>query len=174
MEIEILSVDKIRPADYNPRVDLEPTDPEYIKIRNSLIEFGCVEPLVVNKNNTLVGGHQRLKVMRDLGITEAPVVRVDLDEGRERALNLALNKISGVWDVQLLTNLMRDLLATPDVKLNLTGFTSSLTDALLDEIKVEFFFTDDPLTDYKPQIRKPLLCPFCGEEIVPGTEVKPE
>jgi len=94
MNIQKISVDKLNPAKYNPRKDLKPGDKEYEKLKRSIEEFGYVEPVIWNqKTGNVVGGHQRLKVLLDLGQTEIDCVIVDLDPQREKALNLALNKI---------------------------------------------------------------------------------
>ena len=96
MEIERRKVDELKAAEYNPRKDLRPGDAEYEKLKRSIQEFGYVEPVIWNKRTgTVVGGHQRLKVMKDLGYEEVDCVVVDLDEKKEKALNIALNKISG-------------------------------------------------------------------------------
>lgn len=94
MEIKKISVDKLMPATYNPRKDLKPEDEEYQKIKKSIIEFGFVSPLVVNKDMTVIGGHQRLKVLEELGYKEVECVILELDKQKEKALNVALNKIS--------------------------------------------------------------------------------
>ena len=87
------------PATYNPRKDLKPGDPEYEKLKRSLDEFGYVEPIIWNKRTgNVVGGHQRLKVLKADGIKEVDCVVIDFDEEKEKALNVALNKISGDWD----------------------------------------------------------------------------
>ena len=110
MEIERRKVDELKAAEYNPRKDLRPGDAEYEKLKRSIQEFGYVEPVIWNKRTgTVVGGHQRLKVMKDLGYEEVDCVVVDLDEKKEKALNIALNKISGEWDNDLLANLLKDL-----------------------------------------------------------------
>ena len=63
-----------------------------------------MEPIIWNKTTgNVVGGHQRLKVLTALGYKEIDCVVVDLDEQREKALNVALNKISGEFDIPLLT-----------------------------------------------------------------------
>ena len=96
MQIEKKKVDDLKAAAYNPRKDLQPGDAEYEKLKRSILEFGYVEPVIWNKRTGIVvGGHQRLKVMKDLGYTEVDCVIVDLDESKEKALNIALNKISG-------------------------------------------------------------------------------
>ncbi len=99
MLIEKIPAAKLNPASYNPRKDLKPGDKEYEKLKRSIAEFGYVEPVIWNKTTgNVVGGHQRLKVLLDLGQTEIDCVIVELDDKREKALNLALNKIQGDWD----------------------------------------------------------------------------
>ena len=87
------------PADYNPRKALKPGDKEYEKLKRSLMEFGYVDPIIWNATTGhVVGGHQRLTVMRDLGITEVDCVVVEMDLIAEKKLNIALNQIAGGWD----------------------------------------------------------------------------
>ena len=91
-----LAIGKIKAAAYNPRRDLGPADAAYQAIARSIDDFGLVDPLVWNeRSGNLVGGHQRLKVLRDRGATHVDVSVVDLSPAREKALNLALNKTSG-------------------------------------------------------------------------------
>ncbi len=94
MEIQKIAINKLIPATYNPRKDLKLNDPEYQKIKKSILEFGFVSPLVVNKDMTVIGGHQRLKVLQELGFESVECIIVDLDKTKEKALNVALNKIS--------------------------------------------------------------------------------
>ncbi len=85
MQIEKIPVDKLRAAEYNPRKTLKPGDAEYEKLKRSITEFGYVEPVIWNKQTgNVVGGHQRLTVMKDLGITEIDCVVVDLEPMRKR------------------------------------------------------------------------------------------
>jgi ParB-like chromosome segregation protein Spo0J len=131
MNIQKISVDKLNPAEYNPRKDLKPGDKEYEKLKRSIEEFGYVEPVIWNqKTGNVVGGHQRLKVLLDLGQTEIDCVVVDLDPQREKALNLALNKIQGEWDENKLAELMAELDAGA-FDVSLTGFDASEIDELL-------------------------------------------
>ena len=110
MRIEQLPIADLTPADYNQRKDLRPGDPDYEKLKRSLTEFGYVEPVIWNKTTGhVVGGHQRLKVLEDLGETTVDCVVVELDETREKALNVALNKISGDWDQDKIAQLIRSL-----------------------------------------------------------------
>lgn len=110
MLIEKKNVAELLPADYNPRKDLKPGDKEYEKLKRSIEQFGYVEPVIWNATTSrVVGGHQRLKVLIDMGITEVECVIVEMDEDKEKALNVALNKISGEWDNDKLALLISDL-----------------------------------------------------------------
>jgi len=82
---------------------------ELNKLKKSITEFGIVQSLIINKKNEVIGGNQRLKAMLDLGIVETECIMVSLTKSKEKALNLALNKISGEWDDDLLKDFMEDL-----------------------------------------------------------------
>lgn len=136
MEIRRIPVSQLDLAHYNPRLDLKPGDPAYEKLKRSITEFGYVEPLVWNqRTGHLVGGHQRLAVLRDLGYEEAEVVVVDLPLEKEKALNLALNKIQGDWDEAKLAALLEELTLIPDFDVGLTGFELPEISELLDQQK---------------------------------------
>ena len=131
MKIVKKKIDDLKPADYNPRKNLKPGDKEYEKLKKSIKEFGYVEPVIYNKRTGIVvGGHQRLKVLKDLGYEEIDCVIVDLDEAKEKALNIALNKISGEWNNNLLADLLKEL--------DQEGFDVTLTGFDLDESKELF------------------------------------
>jgi len=120
MQIEKRRLDSLYPAVYNPRKDLRPGDPEYEKIKRSIQEFDCVDPLIINADGTIIGGHQRWKVLRDLGYTEVECSIVSLDKTREKALNVALNKVGGEWDDDKLAELLKDI--EKDIDATITGF----------------------------------------------------
>ena len=132
-ELKVLPIDVLKPAEYNPRKKLKKGDAEYKKIENSIQEFGFADPLVVNADMTIIGGHQRLTVAKDLGYTEVPCAVVDVDKTREKALNIALNKITGAWDEQMLADLLTDL-KEADYDLDYTGFDAPEVDALFSNI----------------------------------------
>ena len=136
MQIEKKNVKDLLPADYNPRKDLKPGDPEYEKLKRSIEQFGYVEPVIWNEQTgRVVGGHQRLKVLTDMGITEVDVVVVSLSDEKEKALNIALNKISGSWDNEKLALVIADLQGT-DFDVSLTGFDpEELDDLFRDDVK---------------------------------------
>ena len=125
MQIIKQKINKLIPADYNPRKDLKPGDPEFEKLKRSIHEFGYVDPIIWNKQTGhVIGGHQRLKILQDEGLTEVDCVVVDFDEAKEKALNVALNKISGAWDQAKLGLLISDLEASA-FDVSLTGFDES-------------------------------------------------
>lgn len=132
MNIRIVPIDEINAAAYNPRVDLQPGNPEYEKLRRSIEKFGYVEPVVWNeRTGNMVGGHQRYKIMvNELGHTELQVSVVDLDDQQERLLNIALNKVSGEWDEEALAALLDELQAA-GAELTLSGFEDTEIDRLL-------------------------------------------
>lgn len=122
MKIEKMNISKLNPAEYNPRKNLQPGDAEYEKLKRSMEQFGYVEPVIWNKTTgRVIGGHQRLKVLVDLGLKEVDCVVVEMDEEREKALNIALNKINGEWDTDKLAMLISDLQGS-DFDVSLTGF----------------------------------------------------
>ena len=133
MEIRKVSVERLQPAKYNPRKDLKPGDAEFEKLKRSVEEFGYVEPIIWNeRTGVVVGGHQRLKVLMHLGYTEVDCVVLDIDEQKEKALNVALNKISGDWDMPLLTALLQDL-NSGGYDATLTGFDVAEMSELFDD-----------------------------------------
>lgn len=152
MEIQKISVDRLIPATYNPRKDLKPGDPEFEKLKRSVEEYGYVEPIIWNRRTGMViGGHQRLKVLQHLGYTEVDCVVLDIDEQKEKALNVALNKISGDWDMPLLTALLKDL--------NEGGFDATITGFDVTELSAMFDdqseIIEDDVPDVAPEEEKP-------------------
>lgn len=130
MNIRKIPAAKLNPAKYNPRKDLQPGDPEYEKLLRSVEEFGYVEPIIWNqRTGNIVGGHQRFKVLVQLGFAEIDCVVVDLDEQREKALNVALNKISGEFDAPKLAELLQEL-EKSGFAVELTGFEAPELDKL--------------------------------------------
>lgn len=108
MIIEKKKLSELNRAAYNPRLELKAGDDVYEKLKRSIEEFGYIEPIVWNKTTgNVVGGHQRLTVLEDLGHEEADVVVVELDDKQEKVLNLALNKVKGEWEYGSLATLIK-------------------------------------------------------------------
>ncbi len=105
MEIQYYKSNDLIMAEYNPR---QLTKDQYSQLKDSIKRFGLVDPLIVNKNkerkNILVGGHQRFKIAKEMGIDEIPCVEVDLTLDAEKELNIRLNKNVGEWDYDALAN----------------------------------------------------------------------
>jgi len=133
MLVEKVSVSRINPAIYNSRIDLKPEDLEYQKLEQSLANFGYVDPIIWNKRTgNLVGGHQRFKILLKQGLTEVEASIVDLSLEKEKALNLALNKIQGKWDYEKLASLLDELTKIPNFDVGITGFDNSEISQIFD------------------------------------------
>lgn len=182
MEWKTLSVDALRPAAYNPRKKLKAGDKEYEKIKNSILEFGYVEPIIVNYDMTVIGGHQRLTVLKDLGYTEVQCVVVHIeDEHKVKALNIALNKITGAWNEQLLADLLVDLQSV-DFNTDLTGFEAPEIEQLFSKVHNKDIKEDD--FDVEEELKNPPISRkgdiwllgrhrvICGDSTLPETYTK--
>lgn len=177
--IEKIKLTDIQEADYNPR---QISDMEAEKLRNSITEFGLVDPIIVNlKNNTIIGGHQRYNAICDLAIIdnnfqqELNMIKLgnigwvfldtnlDIkDDAHEKALNLALNKISGEWDIDKLQSLFDDL-EIEGFDIELTGFN----DLEITELSLEndMIYRAEDLDNFEDEYEVPevriLECPNC-------------
>lgn len=125
----------MKPAAYNPRKKLVPGDPEYEKIARSIEEFGYCDPIIINKDGTIIGGHQRTQVLLDMGAETADCVVVDLDPDKEKALNIALNKITGSWDEAKLAELIGSL-NLDGYDLTKTGYSEPELKSILAQVTV--------------------------------------
>jgi len=135
MDIRKIPANKLNPAKYNPRKDLQPGDAEYEKLLRSVEEFGYVEPVIWNsRTGNIVGGHQRFKVLLHLGYSEIDCVVVDMDEYREKALNVALNKISGAWDIEKLYDVLTDI-ERSGISPAITGYEVSEIEKMYQEVQ---------------------------------------
>lgn len=153
MEWKTLPIGQLKPAAYNPRKQLKPGDKEYEKIKNSIKEFGYVEPIIVNYDMTVIGGHQRLNVLKDLGYEDVQCVVVHIeDEHKVKALNIALNKITGAWNETMLADLLVDLQSV-DFNLDLTGFEAPEVEQLFSKVHDKKVKEDD--FDVDGELAKP-------------------
>lgn len=127
LKIQSVKIGDLNPAPYNPR---KWSEEAVAQLTESIRKFGMVDPILVNsatgRKNVVIGGHFRLKVAKDLGHTEVPVVYIDIpDESKEQELNLRLNKNLGEFDLELLAKFDESLLS--DI-----GFTSEELDGVFD------------------------------------------
>ncbi|MGN0706592.1 MAG: site-specific DNA-methyltransferase [Faecalibacterium sp.] len=152
MRMERRRLADLIPADYNPRKSLTPEDPEYQDIKASIEGLGYADPIVINYDGTIIKGHQRRTVMMDLGYEEADVVVIEIrDKAKEKMVNIALNKITGKWDLQIL----KDLLVNLDLEgydFSLTGFHQDELEDLIQQLDVPDEATED--TDFDPDVAR--------------------
>lgn len=152
MTITLVPLGTLIEASYNPR---EITSKEFKALCTSIRQFGFVEPIVANKDHTIIGGHQRYRAAKALNMQEVPVTYVDLTKAQEQALNLALNKISGDWDDQKLAELIFEIKDLPE--LDFTGFSEEEVHKLLSQFS-PVGGEETPRLDEQHQT----TCPACG------------
>lgn len=162
MNIEKRKISELRHADYNPRKTLKPSDDEYLKIKRSIEHFGYVDPIIVNSDNTIIGGHQRATVLGDLKFNEIDCVIVDLSKEDEKALNIALNKIAGVWDMELVKNLLTELNEN-EYDVSLTGF--DMAEFLEDMGDLEKYTKEVKSPQYEITGEKPDFAELCKGDL---------
>lgn len=175
----VMQLSDIHIAPYNPRVM---PDDEYQKLLNNIKTNGYLEYIVVNKRTgyTIISGNHRYKALLELGWTEAEVIVTDVSLEQEKALNIAMNRISGVFDQEKLEELIIDLKEDDTfTDLELTGlsdfefdmiFSDLENDPYSNEFKEEdkVYRSDNEKDRGSPRpkkSKKPFTCPHCGEEI---------
>ena len=137
MQIVRKKITELKPAPYNPRVNLKNVNkPMYDKLKHSIDTFGLVQPIIYNKRTgNIVGGHQRLDVLKENNETEVDCVEVDLNDNDEKALNVALNKVSGDWDTQMLNSLLINFKDLEYNNIGVLGFDEKEINEILDQFK---------------------------------------
>jgi ParB-like chromosome segregation protein Spo0J len=130
MKIDKKDISELKEAPYNPR---KISKKMLEKLKDSIANFGYVDPLIWNqRTGHVVGGNQRLKVLKELGFKDVDVIVVDFPLEQEKALNIALNKISGDWEMDKLIELLEGL--TDNLRL-LAGFTEKEIEDLLNDLE---------------------------------------
>jgi ParB-like chromosome segregation protein Spo0J len=162
MKIEEIKIEKLKEAEYNPRqMDQEQLN----SLKNSIEKYGLVEPIVCNQDMTVIGGHQRLKALKELGKTVASCVILDLDKNQEKVLNLALNKIVGDWAQEKLEKLVNSMKDFED--LYLTGFSNVELSDLIANQNLNFDLNNGKNKEIDLKGLQDLSfkkCPNCGYE----------
>ena len=160
--IVIKDIDDLKFADYNPR---QLTEQQYKHLKDSISRFGLVDPIIINKNkdrkNTIIGGHQRTRVAKTMGITEIPCVEVDLDIEKERELNIRLNKNTGGWNYDMLADLfdMKDLMEFGFNEKSLVGLFDDIDYSILEDTAI-----DEAVEGLNNQTRKAIQIEFKLDE----------
>lgn len=150
MNIIEIEINKLIFPKYNPRKKLKPDDKEYQKIKNSIEEFGYTDLVIINKDNTIISGNQRTQVLMDMGYKKIKVVQIDIDKTKEKALNIALNKITGEWDYSLLGDLLLEL-DSENYDLEITGFDLDEIENILAPIGEEKEVVEDDFDCTPPE-----------------------
>ena len=144
LQVQQVKISELKPSEYNPR---KWSEDQLQKLRESLEKFGVVDPLIVNshpsRTNIVIGGNMRLKVLKDMKYTEVPAVYLNLDEAKERDLNVRLNKTGGEFDLDLLKDFDESLLE--DI-----GFNSEE----LDDIFIDDDLEEKNSFDLKKELKK--------------------
>lgn len=154
MNIQKINIENLKTAEYNPRKDLKPGDEKYEHIKKSIEEFGYVDPIVVNKDMTVIGGHQRLKILKELGYNEIECNVVNVNKSIEKKMNIALNNNSGEWDNEKLKKLMQEI--SKDFEdMDSTGFNSDEIEELFGENE-EISEDDFDVEQHAAEIKEPI------------------
>ena len=101
MKIELIKINKLKPASYNPR---QMSSKQYNDLKKSIEKFDLVDPIIINKDYTVIGGHQRLRICKELNYKDVDCVILDLSKEQEKELNIRLNKNTGDFDMDILAN----------------------------------------------------------------------
>jgi hypothetical protein len=141
VDIVNIPVGDLKPAQYNPR---KISRQMLATLKKNIEEFGLVDPLVVNKDMTIIGGHQRFKACIEMGFAEVPCVVLDLPKSKEKALNLALNKVTGEWNKARLEKILKEI---EDIDLEFAGFDDEELAKVFDDI-----MPDTPEYDIAPRL----------------------
>ena len=126
-EVKMVKITDLKAAEYNPR-KISPTQMQ--KLKSSIQQFGFLQPVVVNKDNTVIGGHMRIAAAMQLNLKEVPVLYVNFTKEKEMVLNLALNRVQGEWDTEKLVEVIDQIQAWPG-ELDLTGFETQEINEML-------------------------------------------
>lgn len=120
IEVKEMPIKDLKFAPYNPR---KISEQQMKALKLSIEKNGLVNPIIWNKKTGfVVGGNQRLAALIDLEYEKTWVAVIDVSEEREKAINLALNKISGDWDYEMLKDMFQSI---SEDDWEMTGFQPS-------------------------------------------------
>ena len=126
-----IKISEIKGATYNPR---KITNEQLGRLTKSISELGDLQPITINARtcNTIIGGHQRLKIYQAMGRDSIEAWVVDLPLEKERAANLALNHLSGEFDIPALKDLL-DQIDNSNLDIEVTGFSNAELSRLMSQ-----------------------------------------
>lgn len=160
-KIEWQSVEKLIPYAKNARTH---SDEQVAQIAGSIKEFGFNNPVLVDKDNSIIAGHGRLLAARKLGMDKVPVIQLEhMTEAQRKAYVLADNRIAlnSGWDTSMLTLELQEL--KDDIDLSLLGFDADEINNLCNLVNFDPATEEDQgkLDQLDP---KWIDCPHCGKE----------
>ena len=162
-----IDVDKVIPNPKNPRIALRPGNPHYEKLRNSIEHYDYIDPIIWNKRTgMIVSGHQRFQVMKDIAeangevFDKVDVMQVDMPENEQDSFMVAVNKLTGLWDMEKLKALFEEL---SEEDLSYTGYDTIEIDAILHSSEEDIPDYDDMNLDDPPK-EKFVLHIVCKDE----------
>lgn len=133
-KIEDVALSKLKAAKYNPRTI---SDHDMANLKAAMARDGCLENIVINKDSTIISGHQRVKAAKELGWKKIPAVRIDVPKHYEKLLNIRMNRVRGEFDPGMLGSLIESIASNPKADLALSGLTDSEITEYLDATKEE-------------------------------------
>jgi ParB-like chromosome segregation protein Spo0J len=150
MNLQTLTLSTLKPAPYNPR---KISDDAMSRLEKSVKEWGIVDPLIVNKATgyTIIGGHQRFKVLQKQGAQTADCVVLDLPPAKEKALNVALNnqKMAGEYEFSTLADILQEIDTGEFSVPELTGFSEEDLESIATWATSPDHKPDDPNTEWE-------------------------
>ena len=120
-EIKLKTVKELIPYARNSRTH---DDAQVDQICASIKEFGFTNPILIDKENSIIAGHGRLLASQKLGLKKVPTINLGyLSEDQKRAYVIADNKLSlnAGWDMDML-KVELEALQDTDLDLEITGF----------------------------------------------------
>ena len=156
---------ELKPAPYNPRKDIRKDPYFYDKLNRSITQWGIIDPIIWNEQTGhVVGGNQRLAILQDKKIKETDVIVINIPPIEEKTLNIALNKITGTWDNEKLSQLFQEIKIQDDLFLDLTGFTEKETDEIIGDFQPATINEQSPLDQ---KVGEEIECPNCKHRFIP-------
>jgi len=157
----------------NPRIMSKET---YETLKKSIQKYGLFGSLVINRDNVIIGGNHRWKVLRELygDDFEIECDVVDLPPEEQKKLNIILNNTEGDFDFEILNKIIQDL-ASQNVDISDLGFTKLDLEAIQLHLKDDFYNntesfkevagikSSDKMPTIKDEKLKPVTCPYCGK-----------
>ena len=190
-DVQLAELDDLLPYVNNPK---QHPDRQVEKIAASIRQYGFDQPIVVEKDGTIIKGHGRYQAAQRLDLERVPVIfREDLNNAQAKGSRIADNKtnLDSGWDIDTLSVEFEELKSDSEFDIGDTGFEPDEVDAIIEQADLdidEFFeaeeageFVDDGQEGASPDHvpAGEFECPACGHTFAPtmdemGEGVPPE